>query len=193
MAAIEYINRPRRTLTRIFAFALAVFASGCAAQQYTVVEPPPVPPAVQALPFKGRLVEGDPTEIPQAVAMSLSDSSPIRFSYREELTHDEHHTPLWLTALDPSTYLGADLGAYDVTAFATLSISYNDTVIGYYTAKAPVSRPYTIYSEPTHADLERDARSEVRDKIDAELAFDRNRLEGALAESTNATTVPAKP
>ena len=65
MAAIEYINRPRRTLTRIFAFALAVFASGCAAQQYTVVEPPPVPPAVQALPFKGRLVEGDPTEIPR--------------------------------------------------------------------------------------------------------------------------------
>ncbi|MFZ1886405.1 MAG: hypothetical protein WAU33_00130 [Candidatus Binataceae bacterium] len=148
---------------------------------------------MKALPFQGRLVEGDPTEIPQAVAMSLSDTSPVRFSYREELTHDEHHTPLWLTALAPTTYFGSPLGTYDVTAFATLSISNGDQVIGDYTAKALVSRSYTIYSEPTHAELERDARAEVRDKIDAELALDRNRLEEALAESKKLANAPAAP
>lgn len=189
MTASQYIRSP----LHVFVLALVFLAYGCAAQQATVVEPPPVPPTVEALPFQGRLVEGDPTEIPQAVAMSLSDTSPIRFSYREELTHDEHHTPLWLTALAPTTYLGATLGTYDVTAFATLSISNRDKVIGYYAAKALVSRPYTIYSEPTHAELERDARAEVRDKIDAELAFDRNRLAGALAGSRNLANAPATP
>lgn len=192
MIAPQYINHRPRSLLRFSALALTVLAYGCAVQQATVTAPPIVPPTVQALPFQGRLAEGDPTEIPQAVAMSLSDTSAIRFSYREELTHDEHHYPLWLTALAPSTYLGGSLGTYDVTAFATLSISNGDTVIGYYTAKALVSRDYTIYSEPTHAELEHDARAEVRDKIDAELAFDRNRLAGALAEakSSAATAAP---
>ncbi|HUY38945.1 MAG TPA: hypothetical protein VMV13_08930, partial [Candidatus Binataceae bacterium] len=180
----------RRSLLRGSALALAVLAYGCAAQQATVVEAPRVPPTVHALPFQGRLVEGDPTEIPQAVALSLSGNSQVQFSYREELTHDEHHYPLWLTALAPSTYFGGPLGKYDVTAFATLSISDRNTVIGYYTAKALVSRSYTIYSEPTHAELERDARTEVRDKIDAELAFDRNRLAGALAQSRSSAIAP---
>jgi hypothetical protein len=189
MSASDYI----RSLFRSSVLTLALLVYGCAAQQATVVEPPPVPVNVEALPFRGRLVEGDSTEIPPAVAMSLSDTSPIQFSYREELTHDEHHLPLWLTALAPSTYVGGPLGWYHVTAFATLSISENDKVIGYYTAKALVSRSYTIYSEPTHAELERDARTEVRDKIDAELAFDRNRLAGAQAESRNLANVPAKP
>jgi hypothetical protein len=188
MIAPEYIRRLLRVSVLV-----AVLACGCSARQATVVEPPPVPQTVKALPFQGQLVEGDPTEIPEAVAISLSDTSPIRFSYREELTHDEHHTSLWLTALAPTTYFGASLGTYDVTAFATLSISNGATVIGYYTAKALVSRSYTIYSEPTHAELERDARAEVRDKIDAELAFDRNRLADALAESNNLANAPAKP
>lgn len=185
MIAPEYIRRLLRVSVLV-----AVLACGCSAQQVTVVEPPPVPQTVKALPFQGRLVEGDPTEIPQAVTLSLSENSQVRFSYREELTHDEYHTPLWLTALAPSTYFGGPLGKYDVTAFATLSISNGDTVIGYYTAKALVSRSYTIYSEPTHAGLERDARTEVRDKIDAELAFDRNRLAGALAQSRSSAIAP---
>ncbi|MHB8384587.1 MAG: hypothetical protein ACYDC3_19885 [Candidatus Binataceae bacterium] len=192
MPTYDDIRRTRKSLRWMSALALAVAAGGCAAQAAGVREPPIVPATVEALPFRGRLVEGDPSELPQAVAMSLSDTSPIQFSYREELTHDEHHIPLWLTALAPGTYLGAPLGWYHVTAFATLSITNNNSVIGHYTAKALVSRSYTIYSEPTHVELEHDARAEVRDKIDAQLAFDRNRLAGALAESNNAADAPSK-
>ncbi|MGH7779020.1 MAG: hypothetical protein ACREQR_04245 [Candidatus Binataceae bacterium] len=144
-----------------------------------------MPPA-QALPFKGRLVEGDPDEIPPSVALSLTEASPIRFSYREELTHNERHTALWMTALAPSTYFSTPLGEYYVTAFATLSIYNGDKVIGSYTAKARVSRTYTLYAEPTHAELEHQARDAVRAKIDAQLANDTDRLNDAIAESTRA-------
>src|SRR5277367_6732306 len=66
--------------------ALSVGLSACAVAQA------PVPPqtgdlAVQALPFKGRLIDGDPSELPADVAASLAADSPITFSYREELSH----------------------------------------------------------------------------------------------------------
>src|SRR6266478_3388306 len=103
------------------------------------------------LPFKGMLVSGNLNELPPAVAMSLATDSPISFSYREELTHDEYHIPLAITALDPVTYFGAPLGDYGVTAFASLAIVNGKKVIADYTAKAHVTKSFTLYSEPTHA------------------------------------------
>ena len=71
--------------------------------------------------------------------MSLSKDSPITFSYREELSHDEYHIPLIVTAFDPVTYIGAPLGDYGATAFASLSIIDGDRILGDYTAKAYVT------------------------------------------------------
>lgn len=162
----------------------ATIALGCSFQvpvSQTVV---PTEPLVEhPLPFKGRLVSGSANELPSAVAMSLSPDSPISFSYREELTHNEYHIPLAVTALDPVTYLGAPLGDYGVTAFASLSIFDGDRVLGDYTAKAFVSKSYTLYTEPTHKELEQAARSSVRQKIEEKLYRDQDRLAQAAASA----------
>ncbi len=162
----------------------AAIALGCSFQvpvSQTVV---PTEPLVEhPLPFKGRLVSGSANELPSAVAMSLSPDSPISFSYREELTHNEYHIPLAVTALDPVTYLGAPLGDYGVTAFASLSIFDGDRVLGDYTAKAFVSKSYTLYTEPTHKELEQAARSSVRQKIEEKLYRDQDRLAQAAASA----------
>jgi hypothetical protein len=138
--------------------------------------PPPNPQPAHALPFKGRLVNGNPQDLPPAVAMSLANDSPITFSYREELTHDDYHLPLIVTALDPVTYAGAPVGDRGVSAFASLTVSKGDHVIGDYTAKAYVSKSYSVYSEPPHAELEREARDAVRQRIDEKLYRDSDRL-----------------
>jgi hypothetical protein len=153
----------------------AMLAAGCSVKQPDT--PPPVAEfPLTALPFKGKLTQGDPSQLPPAVAMSLTNDSPIQFSYREELTHDEYHIPRVFTALDPVTYVGAPLGDYGVTAFASLTITQGDKVLGDYTAKAHVSKSYTLYSEPTHAELDDAARAAVRDKIDDQLYRDRAKL-----------------
>ncbi len=147
---------------------------------------------LQPLPFKGRLAAGDPGELPPAVAMSLSDASKVSFLYREELTHDDYHIPLIVSALDPLTYVGAPLGDHGVGAFASLSIVEGDRVLGDYTAKAYVSRPYSLYSEPTHAELEKAARDAVRQKIDDKLSRDAVRLAQAVAgAATSSKSAPA--
>jgi hypothetical protein len=151
--------------------------TGASASQASEAQP------ARPLPFKGRLVDGDPDELPPAVAMSLSNTSTVTFSYREELTHDEYHIPLIVSALDPVTYFGAPLGDYGVTAFASLSITDGDRILGDYTAKAYVSKSYTLYSEPTHAELERAARAAVRERIDQKLYRDANRLAQAASGS----------
>ena len=165
---------------------LAVTAPGCSLQvpvSQTVV--PSAPIAEHPLSFKGRLVSGNANELPPAIAMSLSPDSKISFSYREELTHNEYHIPLAVTALDPVTYLGAPLGDYGVTAFASLSIFDGNRVLGDYTAKAFVSKSYTLYAEPTHKELEQEARSSVRQKIEEKLYQDQPRLaqEVAIAQA----------
>jgi hypothetical protein len=138
-------------------------------------EPAP-PPAPVALPFKGKLIDGDPARLPPAVAAALSDSGPIGFNYREELTHDHYTVPLALSAIDPMTYVGYPLGNYGVTAFASLAITDGPRVLGDYTAKVHVSRDYTLYYQPTYVELERDARAQVREKIDEQLYRDANHL-----------------
>ena len=168
----------------------ASYVVGCAPQQPYVVAPqiadtPQIADAhsnavrandVRTLPYKGRLVEGDPTELPPAVAKALAKDAPLAFTYREELTHDEYHIPLILSAFDPVTYAGAPLGDYGVTAFATLTISQGNKVVADYTAKVHVSKSYSLYSEPKHSELDRDARNEVRDRIDQKLYADADRV-----------------
>jgi len=163
----------------------------CTLQQPSV-SPPIAHTQAHSLPFKGRLIDGNPNELPPAVALSLSNSSTVTFSYREELTHDDYHIPLWFSALDPVTYAGAPLGDYGVTAFASLSIIDGDRILGDYTAKAYVTKSYSLYSEPTHLELERAARADVREKIDQKLYADASKLSDAVgvgAPSSGASIV----
>ena len=159
----------------------------CTLQQPSV-SPPIAHTQAHSLPFKGRLIDGNPNELPPAVALSLSNSSTVTFSYREELTHDDYHIPLWFSALDPVTYAGAPLGDYGVTAFASLSIIDGDRILGDYTAKAYVTKSYSLYSEPTHSELEHAARVAVREKIDQKLYGDATRLADAVDAGTPAQT-----
>lgn len=176
--------------------AAVLCAAGCASQQpnsanqassvpyqASATEPSATAPQVpaQPLPFKGRLADGDPSELPPLVALSLSNDSIVVFSYREELTHDEFHIPLWFSALDPVTYFGSPLGDYGVTAFASLSVTDGDRVLGDYTAKVHVSKSYNLYHEPTHQELEQAARTAVRAKIDQKLRQDADRLAQEIA------------
>jgi hypothetical protein len=170
----------RPLVTGLLAFGVAGF--GCTLQvpvNQTAVAPQSAP--VHPLPFKGKLTSGNVNQLPPAVAMSLSVDSPVSFAYREELSHNEYHIPLVVSAFDPVTYIGAPLGDYGVTAFASLSIYRGDTVLGDYTAKAFVTKSYSLYSEPTHQELEQAARAAVRDKIDQKLYNDESRLSQAAA------------
>jgi hypothetical protein len=165
-------------------FSLLVFAAaagGCAVQQATTPAPPIAAAPAHPLPFKGRLADGDPNAVPPAVAMSLAGDSQVTFMYREELTHDDYHIPLIVTALDPATYVGTPVGDLGVTAFASLSITDGDRVLGDYTAKVHVSKSYTLYKEPTHREVEDAARAAVREKIDEKLDRDESRLAQAFA------------
>jgi hypothetical protein len=161
-------------------FVAAAFASGCAIQQ-----PPAAAPVAEApahpLPFKGHLAAGDTSALPPAVAMSLSNDSQVTFIYREELTHDDYHIPLIVTAFDPATYVGAPLGDLGVTAFASLSITEGTRVLGDYAAKVHISKSFTLYKEPTHREVEDAARAAVRAEIDRKLYRDEDRLAQAVA------------
>jgi hypothetical protein len=177
-----------RGVSEVLGLFLAAIVAGCSlqvpvSQTVTSTETPVAHP----LPFKGRLLSGNANELPPAIAMSLAPDSPISFSYREELTHNEYHIPLAVTALDPVTYLGAPLGDYGVTAFASLSIFEGDRVLGDYTAKAFVSKSYTLYYEPTHKALEEAARNSVRQKIEQKLYRDQERLAKAAAIGTTSS------
>jgi hypothetical protein len=160
-------------------------------QSQMFIEPKVVDVPTHPLPFKGRLIEGDPTDVPPAVAMSLSSNSPVTFTYREELTHDDYHVPLYISALDPANLIGAPLGDYGVTAFASLSINDGERVLGDYTAKEHVSKSYNMYSQPTHKELEDAARAAVRQRIDQKLYSDENRLAEIAASSRKLATAPA--
>ncbi|HVN29051.1 MAG TPA: hypothetical protein VMT64_11220 [Candidatus Binataceae bacterium] len=190
------------------ASVIAILLAGCAPQQPYLVSPQisnpssqteavsaqekPTPAATlssssndraaptRVLPYKGRLVDTDPSEIPPAIAAALAKDAPLTFTYREELTHDEYHLPMLFSALDPVTYFGSPLGDYGVTASATLTISEGDRVIADYTAKAHVQKSYNLYSEPKHSELERAARDAVRARIDEKLFVDADRVSHAL-------------
>jgi hypothetical protein len=177
-----------------YTIALATFLAStgllaCSLQQPDVAPVVAETPA-RPLPFKGRLIDGDPSELPPAVAMSLSPTSTVTFAYREELSHDEYHIPLIVSAFDPVTYVGAPLGDYGVTAFASLSIVDGDRVLGDYTAKAHVAKSYNLYSEPTHEQVERAARIAVRETIDQKLYRDEAQLADAFAVRNPTATGP---
>src|SRR5580704_17256039 len=140
------------------------------------------------LPFKGKLISGDPNELPPAVAMSLSDSSPVTFTYREELTHDDYHIPLLLSAVDPGSWVGNPTGDIGVTAFASLSISAGDTIIGDYTAKEHVSKSYSLYTQASHKEVDDAARVAVRQRLDQKIYADEARLAQAAASARKSAT-----
>jgi hypothetical protein len=171
------------------AFLASTGVLACSLQQPDVAPTVAATPA-RPLPFKGRLIDGDPGELPPAVAMSLSPTSTVTFAYREELSHDEYHIPLLFSAFDPVTYVGAPLGDYGVTAFASLSIVDGDRLLGDYTAKAHVAKSYNLYSEPAHQEVERAARIAVREAIDRKLYRDEAQLADALAVRNSAASGP---
>jgi hypothetical protein len=182
-----------RYIVSLAAFVASTSLLACSLQQPSITPPVAEMPApAQRLPFNGRLIDGDPSELPPAVAMSLSQNTAITFAYREELSHDEYHIPLIVSAFDPVTYVGAPLGDYGVTAFASLSIIEGDRVIGDYTAKAHVTKSYNLYSEPTHQELEHAARIAVRDTIDRKLYRDAGQLAKAVTASSPAAIGPIK-
>jgi len=161
-----------------------VLAPGCAEQQPQ--EPPPLvadTSSLRPLPFKGRLVSGNPNQLPPIVAMSLSENSPITFSYREELTHEEHHTPMILSALENLAFLSNPTGEYVVTALASLSISNGGEPIGDYTAQTRIARPYGMYSQPTHKELDDAARAAVRQEIDRKLEAEMPKLAASTGDT----------
>ncbi|MGD0289263.1 MAG: hypothetical protein ABSC63_06370 [Candidatus Binataceae bacterium] len=176
-----------RLTIALVALLASTVVLGCTIQQPNLAPQVAEAPA-QPLPFKGRLIDGDPSELPPAVAMSLSHTSTVTFAYREELSHDEYHIPLIVSAFDPVTYVGAPLGDYGVTAFASLSIVDGDRVVRDYTAKAHVTKSYSLYSEPTHQELERAARTAVRKTIDQKLYRDAAQLAAAVASHGPAAT-----
>ena len=148
-----------------------------------VIAPKVADVPAHALPFKGKLLSGDPGELPPAVAMSLSDTAPVTFTYREELTHDDYHVPLIVSAFDPTNWVGTPLGDIGATAFASLSISAGDAVIGDYTAKEHASKSYNLYANASHKEVDDAARAAVRDLIDQKLYKDEARLAQAVASA----------
>jgi hypothetical protein len=189
-------------MRHIFVLAVsiaALAASGCSTQQSNlsqsqtrtsladqsnaqlVIAPKVDDVPAHPLPFKGKLISGNKDELPPAVAMSLSDNSPVTFTYREELTHDDYHVPLAISALDPANLIGAPLGDIGVTAFASLSISSGDTILADYTAKEHASKSYNLYHDVTHAEVDEAARAAVRQRIDQKIYSDEARLAKAVA------------
>lgn len=160
-------------------------------QSQMFIEPKVVEAPAHPLPFKGRLVDGDPDDVPPAVAMSLSSTSPVTFTYREELTHDDYHVPLIISFFDPGAWVGDPIGEFGVTAFASLSISDGERVLGDYTAKEHVSQSYNLAAQPTHKELEDAARAAVRQRIDQKLYSDENRLAELAGSSGKLGAVPA--
>ena len=173
-------------------FILAAFLAATAAFGCVVVQPTIAPPASEAhaepLPFKGRLADGDPAQLPPSVAMSLSDTSPVSFLYREELTHEDHHSSMAWSALNPLTYAGYPTGEYAVTAFASLSIVEGEKVLGDYTAQVHLSESYNLYAEPTHKELDDAARAAARRQVDRYLYNDRDRLAQQFANPAQTAT-----
>jgi hypothetical protein len=165
--------------------------SASQAQSQLVIAPAVADIPAHPLPFKGKLISGDPAELPPAIAMSLADAAPVTFTYREELTHDDYHVPLIVSALDPGSLVGAPIGDIGVTAFASLSISAGDAILGDYTAKEHVSKSYSLYTNASHKEVDDAARAAVRQRIDQKLFKDEARLAQAVAGARKSPTASA--
>src|SRR5262249_57391422 len=108
------------------------------------------------------------------------------FAYREEESHDEKHDPMiserfaplryLASVFDVAAYSGRPVGERSVTMFAELTITRGDRVLADYVAQSTVSKSYTLYHEPTHRELENEAREQVRAQIDQKLYADDDRV-----------------
>lgn len=88
-----------------------------------------------------------------------------------------------LSAIENLTFSSHPTGEYVVTAFASLSISNRGEPIGDYTAQSRVTRPYGMYSQPTHRELDEAARAEVRQEIDQKLEAEMPRLAASAGDT----------
>jgi hypothetical protein len=191
LAAAPVFGCSTQQATQSFFPSQAQAAAAPQLESHLVIAPQVDDVPAHALPFKGKLLSGDPAELPPAVAMSLSDTSPVTFTYREELTHDDYHVPLIVSALDPTNWAGAPTGDIGVTAFASLSISAGDVVLGDYTAKEHASKSYNLYAQPTHKEVDDAALAAVRQRIDQKLYKDETRLAEAAARAVKSPTASA--
>lgn len=191
LAAIPLFGCSTQQAAQSFLPSQAQTAAAPQLDPHLVIAPQVADVPAHALPFKGKLISGDPAELPPAVAMSLSDSSPVTFTYREELTHDDYHVPLIISALDPTNWAGAPTGDIGVTAFASLSVSAGDVVLGDYTAKEHASKSYNLYAQPTHKEVDDAALAAVRQRIDQKLYKDAARLAQAAARAVKSPTPSA--
>ena len=187
--------RPEPSLLSLAGLSLmALFGAGCSISPGSAPSLDPAvsndPPVVHVqagglhpLPFKGRLVSGNPNQLPPAIAMSLTNDSQVTFWYREELTHDEHHPSTLLSAIDPLTYLGRSQGEYGVTAVASLTIYDGTRMVADYTARQRVTKSYGMFSQPTHRELDDEARAAVREEIDQKLYSDSANLAASVGDT----------
>jgi hypothetical protein len=167
-------------------------AGKSASELALVIAPKVVDVPAHPLPFKGKLLSGDPAELPPAVAMSLSDNSPVTFTYREEITHDDYHVPYVISAFDPGSWVGNPTGDIGATAFASLSISAGDTILADYTAKEHASKSYSLYTNVSHKEVDDAARAAVRQRIDQKIYKDEARLAQAAAKAGKSPTASAE-
>ena len=159
---------------------------GCSVQQPAVAPAVAEAPA-HPLPFKGRLAEGDADALPPAVAMSLSSASAVTFSYREELTHDDYHIPLIVTALG-SGYLRrrAARRSWRDRVCVAFDNRRRPGARRLYRQSARLEVIPTLHGTDSQESVELAARAAVREKIDQKLYRDADRLAAAVAVSGQA-------
>ena len=137
------------------------------------------------LPFKGKLISGDKAELPPAVAMSLSDNSPVTFTYREELTHDDYHVPLVICALDPANLIGAPLGDIGVDGVCVLVDQRRRHHCRRLHRQGARLEVVQHLPRRDHEEVDEAARAAVRQRIDQKIYNDEARLAKAVASARN--------
>jgi hypothetical protein len=137
---------------------------------------PPCP-----LPFKARVVDSIPGQLPDGVRSVLDESAPLAVRYREEVAHGHWEVPFGVVFAVPIVFLFAPMGGYQVTAHAVLEANDSVAEVGRYEATAEVSRSYGIFYGSTFHELEQEARASARRVVDREVCNDAERL----AQSAN--------
>ena len=110
--------------------------------------------------------------------MSLTKESTVGYLPRTAL---KSIIPRRFVSIDPLTYAGRPTGEYKVRAVASLSILDHDRVLGEYTAQTNVTKSYGLFSQPTHREIDDEAKAAVRAEIDRKLSSDAWRLADTIS------------
>jgi hypothetical protein len=133
-----------------------------------------------SLPFRGHLVDSDPSELPPSLTAALADSGNVTLRYREAVEHRHEHVPEGLALILGIPFLlGVPLGTDGVSAHATLSAAVDGRSPTPYRADADVSRRYGLYYGSTFKELDREARRVARQAIDEQVCADPSLAGGA--------------